>query len=215
MTTAPTLAHKTAPKTMSTQAATAILGDLGWRVTGPKRFTQALENFQRGWNLGPKLEIDGILGPKTSAALEISAARQKAGKHTASAHFSFVSFRCHCQQEHFSCEGIRVLRPLLVSLEKLRLAYGTTTLRVVSGYRCPDHNKAIGGSSKSQHLFGGAADVNQVLKTSRVVALKAFAGIGTNPANGRVDHVDRRDRSGHNFTNSTPTHPVTFVDKPQ
>ena len=44
-----------------------------------------------------------------------------------------------------------VLQPIRDSLEM--------PVRVTSGYRCEKLNKAIGGSSKSQHVKGEAADV--------------------------------------------------------
>jgi len=45
----------------------------------------------------------------------------------------------------------KVLQPIRDSLE--------LPVRVTSGYRCKELNKAIGGSSKSQHVKGEAADI--------------------------------------------------------
>jgi len=45
----------------------------------------------------------------------------------------------------------KVLQPIRDSLEM--------PVRVTSGYRCEELNKAIGGSSKSQHVKGEAADI--------------------------------------------------------
>ncbi len=47
---------------------------------------------------------------------------------------------------------------LLEVLDDLREHLGAP-VRVTSGFRCKDHNRAVGGSSRSQHLFGRAADV--------------------------------------------------------
>ena len=44
-------------------------------------------------------------------------------------------------------------------LDPLREAFGSA-IRVNSGYRCPDLNKAVGGASASQHLRGEAADIS-------------------------------------------------------
>lgn len=41
---------------------------------------------------------------------------------------------------------------------------------ITSGYRCPKLNKAVGGSSKSQHLLGQAAD----LQTKDTKSLKSL-----------------------------------------
>lgn len=43
-------------------------------------------------------------------------------------------------------------------LDPVRELYGGP-IRVNSGYRCPDLNKAVGGAAKSQHLSGQAADI--------------------------------------------------------
>jgi len=42
--------------------------------------------------------------------------------------------------------------------KKLRVWHGKP-LRIDSGYRCPEHNKAIGGELMSAHLFGLALDM--------------------------------------------------------
>jgi hypothetical protein len=43
-------------------------------------------------------------------------------------------------------------------LQPLRDKYGKS-INITSGYRSPKLNKAIGGSSTSQHCFGQAADI--------------------------------------------------------
>lgn len=200
---------------LSQQTARQMLHDLGWLVDTEARFARALKNFQRGWSLGPALAVDGVLGPKTSAALEESDQRRRAGRRTASEHFSFREFACKCDHTAPSCEGIRVLRPLIGSLERLRAQFYPGGLTIVSGYRCPDHNKAIGGAKTSQHLFGAAADVPKKVSAAKVATLDAFAGIGKHPKSGLVDHVDRRDASGTNPTGSSVTSPKVFFDPPK
>lgn len=44
-------------------------------------------------------------------------------------------------------------------LDKIREEYGLP-LSVSSGYRCPELNRAVGGSKTSQHMKGQAADIN-------------------------------------------------------
>ena len=51
------------------------------------------------------------------------------------------------------------LRPLCEQLEIIRKALGDMSIRVISGYRSPAYNKAIGGADKSQHMEGRAADI--------------------------------------------------------
>ena len=43
-------------------------------------------------------------------------------------------------------------------LEKVRALLGGVPILISSGYRCPKLNAAVGGSSNSAHLWGGAAD---------------------------------------------------------
>ena len=72
--------------TVLTQAqATKILRNLGWRVRTTSEYHTVVKHFQRGWNLGPALEVDGVVGPgpDTSAALLLSESRRRAGKKTA------------------------------------------------------------------------------------------------------------------------------------
>ena len=69
-----------------------------------------------------------------------------------SEHFDESEFACpHC--------GVAKVDPRLVdALEVLRTLAGAP-VRINSGYRCPDHNKAVGGAPKSQHAEGTAADI--------------------------------------------------------
>lgn len=188
----------------------AALKSLGWRIRNTTDRTYAVTDFQRGWNLGVALVIDGKPGPKTQAALSLSLKNKAAGKGTASAHFSFSEFACKCGGRYTTCRRIRVHRGLLSSLEKLRPLYGNG-LAVASGYRCPRHNDAVGGAGSSQHLYGAACDVPPVLKTAKVAGLRAFSGIGYKRSNGLVSHVDVRHLSGNNTTGGTPDRPTTWV----
>ncbi len=56
-----------------------------------------------------------------------------------------------------------VLRPnlaiLAAGLERLRAYLHGKPVIVSSGYRCPELNKLVGGSDKSQHMKGEAADI--------------------------------------------------------
>ena len=50
--------------------AQTILTRLGWRVNTSARLTAGIKDFQRGYNFGSVgLSADGVLGPKTSAAM--------------------------------------------------------------------------------------------------------------------------------------------------
>lgn len=75
------------------------------------------------------------------------------------------------------------LDPVLVEkLEKLRKRIGQPLI-INSGYRTTKHNKAVGGSPKSQHMKGAAADIRKVagLTVDEMAVLAeqvGFDGIG-------------------------------------
>jgi len=192
------------------QVATA-LRQLGWRIRTTGELKQSIKHFQQGWNLGTALKMDGIVGPLTTAALLTSIDRMRKRLPTASAHFSFNEFACKCGGKHSACPRIWVQRVLIVSLEVLRKECYGGGLQIVSGCRCTAHNRAVGGATGSQHLYGAAADIPVTIPRARVVALKQFGGVGYIRASGKVLHVDRRDASGHNATGGTPTRPTTWT----
>jgi uncharacterized protein YcbK (DUF882 family) len=69
-----------------------------------------------------------------------------------SVHFYRHEFVCHCG-------GVFQLDPrLLEALEALR-SLANAPVVVLCGYRCPEHNRRVGGRPGSQHLLGKAADI--------------------------------------------------------
>lgn len=67
--------------------------------------------------------------------------------------FRLWDFRCRC-----GCGRGRVSPELVEKLVAARLRYGGK-MRINSGFRCPEHNKAVGGVEHSAHLSGEAADI--------------------------------------------------------
>jgi hypothetical protein len=181
----------------------AALVDLGWRNTPTDA---ALVELQRALGLRP----DGVNGPLTREAVRRSLRQHKAGKPSASLWFSFDEFACGCGGHLPGCRGIVVQPELLHRLDYYRSEGVRGPVVIVSGYRCPMHNKRVGGAPLSQHLYGAAADVNYRLSWRKVRALRLFAGIGRSRRTGKVRHVDVRDVSGHNTTGGTPAAPTVW-----
>lgn len=69
-----------------------------------------------------------------------------------SKNFNRSEFECKC----LDCGLDTVDAELLAALQDIRDKFGP--LRITSGHRCEDHNKAIGGNANSYHLHGRAAD---------------------------------------------------------
>ena len=100
-----------------------------------------------------------------------------------SPHFSSDELRCkHCGV----CE---VTDELVGHLELLRAIIGRP-LPIVSGYRCPVHNRRVGGGRRSQHLLGKAADIPRGLVNVTQARRAGFVGLGVSGVS--VVHVDRR-----------------------
>lgn len=59
-----------------------------------------------------------------------------------------------CSKEHM----MNIMRLVERVLDPLREAYGKP-IRITSGYRCPQLNKAVKGSPTSDHVNGMAADI--------------------------------------------------------
>lgn len=51
------------------------------------------------------------------------------------------------------------LLPLCQQLEVIREAFKGKPIKILSGYRTPEHNKKVGGVKNSQHVQGIAADI--------------------------------------------------------
>lgn len=114
-----------------------------------------------------------------------------------SPHFNAREFRCSCGKSHETL----LASELVDRLEALYTALNCSKIIVTSGYRCPDHDKAVGGTSSGQHTKGTAADVccygqdGQPI-SSKTVCCKAqdlgFGGIANITAAYQFTHLDVR-----------------------
>lgn len=183
---------------------------LGWRVRSDGELDQVIRLFQEGWHLGELLVVDGIAGPRTRAAMEISLERLAEGKGTCSPHFSFSEFACKCGGRYNTCLRQWPQIELIRSLERLRSKYYPQGLQIRSGSRCGEHNEAVGGATFSQHLIGAAADIVPAVSWKRLMNDEMFSGLGFMASTGLVAHVDRRDSSGHNGTGGSLSRPTVW-----
>ena len=84
--------------------------------------------------------------------------------------FKLKEFKCKCGCD-MPLEVYENIIKLSSQLQFLR-DYTGRPITVNSGYRCPDHNKKIGGSKRSQHMLGKAADITiQSLKPAEVFVI--------------------------------------------
>ena len=71
-----------------------------------------------------------------------------------SANFRAREFDCKC---YGKCNETKIDEQLVAYLQKIRDHFGKP-VDITSGYRCAEHNKAVGGVSSSLHTKGQAAD---------------------------------------------------------
>lgn len=114
-----------------------------------------------------------------------------------SPHFNAREFRCQCGQSHETL----IASELVDKLEALYTALNCSKIIVTSGYRCPEHDKAVGGTSSGQHTKGTAADVYCYRQdgqpiSSKTVCCKAqdlgFTGIANITSSYQYTHLDVR-----------------------
>lgn len=93
----------------------------------------------------------------------------------------------------FDCKHCGTLKGpaarLVEVLQRLRDSRGGP-LNILSGYRCVYHNGRVGGSKRSQHLYGRAADLYPGAVS--VAECKRAGVIGCGIRQGSVVHVDVR-----------------------
>lgn len=69
----------------------------------------------------------------------------------------------HFDKEEFACKdgcGLDSIHPMLIDvLEDVREHFGVP-VKINSGCRCREHNKAVGGETHSYHLLCQAADID-------------------------------------------------------
>lgn len=100
-------------------------------------------------------------------------------------------------------EEIECLRQLCLQLERWRAPAGP--LKVTSGFRSPEVNRAIGGSRTSQHVRGEAADVIPV--NGRPQAWYHLLRIMSGPAGLPIDQAIIYEDEPHIHVSYTARYP--------
>lgn len=100
--------------------------------------------------------------------------------------FNMHEFQCR------HCQAVKIDPELMRRLQVLRNKAGVP-LSVSSGYRCPEHNRAVGGAEDSQHVKGTAADLKSSLPVKELhgLAESVFADGGLGSYTWGI-HVDTR-----------------------
>ncbi len=106
-------------------------------------------------------------------------------------HFSLREFECKC-----GCGKNDVQAVLIEMLDKAR-ELAEVPFVVTSGCRCENHNREIGGSEKSGHISGEAADI-AVNSRTRYAVLKGIIKAGFKRIGVSKDfiHVDIKQEPG-------------------
>ena len=120
---------------------------------------------------------------------------KKGQKTKLSENFNSSEFDCHGS----GCCSETIINPKLVEyVQQIRDQFGKS-ITVTSGYRCPTHNKRIGGATGSRHSKGDAADIvvsgvapKEVAKYAESIGIKGIGLYETN-ADGHFTHIDTRD----------------------
>jgi uncharacterized protein YcbK (DUF882 family) len=105
--------------------------------------------------------------------------KAKDGNKKVSTNFRVKEFACTD-----GSDPIFIDSDLVTILQKIRTHFGKT-VTITSAYRTPGKNKAVGGTTYSQHLYGRAADIKVKGVSPKKVAayaetlLKNKGGIGT------------------------------------
>ena len=120
-----------------------------------------------------------------------------------STHFQLKEFASISGSKLYT-DTVKYNTELITMLEKLFQIMDCSKIIVNSGYRCPAHDKAVGGSGSGQHVNGNAADIVCYDKNGKVINAKivcciaadlGFGGVANISSLYRAVHVDVRSGS--------------------
>jgi hypothetical protein len=111
----------------------------------------------------------------------------RTGQGRLAENFAAEELACGCDRG--SCKAVVVHWCLIRLLSRIRKQIGQP-LYVTSGYRCPRHNRDVGGAPESLHLAGMAADVQASIEPRHLAAIAKACGAGGIGVYPRHVHVD-------------------------
>lgn len=82
-----------------------------------------------------------------------------------SEHFKVSEFKCKCGKNH----EIKIDSDLITLLENAMVKMGANICNIYSGYRCPTHDKNVGGNGTGPHTKGYAVDCYFLDKDRNVI----------------------------------------------
>lgn len=160
----------------------------------------AISRFQLAYAF-EDIAVDGEAGPQTWKAIRRCLGDSPASDRL-SPHFYVYELRSRTRPKGPKDNDCFMHRDTLKALEVWRSKVGKP-LGVVSGYRTPTHNRAVGGARSSQHTYGDAPELGPRMFAGRAVDLNRgfrslaatlgdglFSGVGHRA--GQVTHVDTR-----------------------
>lgn len=121
---------------------------------------------------------------------------KKGSDEKLSENFSVSEFAC---KGSGCCTEVKVDMDLIEYLQKIRDHFGKPVI-INSGYRCPVHNKRIGGVAHSNHMKGMASDITmrgvshaEIAKYAETLGMKGI-GLYETDVDGHFVHVDTRTK---------------------
>ena len=109
------------------------------------------------------------------------------------ANFSRHEFQCPC-----GCGLDDINLDLVLFLQAVREAY-EAPIRINSGLRCFVHNREVGGTKNSEHLYGDGVDIDCRNSTLRYLVISAAmnAGISRIGIANSFIHIGKSERDVH------------------
>lgn len=175
---------------------TAICGIGYYTITVDSIWGPGSEQATKDFQAAEGLEVDGIPGKLTQAALldAVAKGRFKAADTTPPdseetgtealwwndiKYFTREEFRCKCGGKYCNGFPAEPQEGMVRAIDNVREHFGKA-FTPNSGVRCPTHNANVGGASNSRHLYGKAVDFHVPGKTAAQVLayLATLPGLG-------------------------------------